>query len=111
MNSLNPTKNKHLTLDNRLEIQECLDNALSFKSIAQRISKEVKKHLFIKNTNVNRLFDSNNVPHEKMCPHQLCSPYVCNGCRKRHHYCGFQKQFYNAKKAHNEYTTLLSEAR
>lgn len=118
MNKLNPTKNKHLTLDERIEIQECLDKEMSFKAIAKRISKdpttvskEVKKHLLIKNKNVNTLSDASSVQQKKICPYLLRAPYVCNGCKKRHYYCGFQKQLYNAKNAQKEYSTLLSEAR
>lgn len=117
MPKLNSAKNKHLTLDDRIEIQECLDKDMSFKAIARRISKdpttvskEVKKHLFIKNKNVNKLSDTP-VRQEKICPYLLRAPYVCNGCKKRHHYCGFQKQLYNAQNAQKEYSTLLSEAR
>ncbi|MDD7503379.1 MAG: helix-turn-helix domain-containing protein, partial [Clostridium sp.] len=47
----NEKKFKHLTLDDRIEIMECLYKGMSFKSIAKRIakdpstvSKEVKLH-------------------------------------------------------------------
>ena len=45
------SKNKHLTLDDRIEIQECLAKGMTFKAIANRIgknqttvSREVKAH-------------------------------------------------------------------
>ena len=45
-------KNKHLTLEDRNTIQQCLDHGMVFKAIAAQIgkdpttvSKEVKKHL------------------------------------------------------------------
>lgn len=45
-------KNKHLTLEDRNTIQQCLDHGMTFKAIAAQIgkdqttvSKEVKKHL------------------------------------------------------------------
>ena len=45
------SKNKHLTLDDRIEIQECLAKGTTFKAIANRIgknqttvSREVKAH-------------------------------------------------------------------
>ena len=45
-------KNKHMTLDDRIEIQECLAKGISFKDIGKRIgksattiSREVKQHL------------------------------------------------------------------
>ena len=47
----NNKKNKHMTLDDRIEIQECLNKGMTFKAIAMRIckdpttvSKEVKLH-------------------------------------------------------------------
>ena len=47
----NEKRNKHMTLDDRVEIQECLNKGMTFKAIAQRIekdqttvSKEVKRH-------------------------------------------------------------------
>ena len=103
-------KNKHLTSDNRQEIMECLDKGMTFKAIAARVSKdpttvskEVKKHLQIK-------ADETSIKNQ-FCPRLLKSPFVCNPCDKRRRKCGFQKQFYIAKKAHIEYETLLSEAR
>ena len=33
-------KNKHLTLEERVEIQECLNHAMTFKAIAARIGKD-----------------------------------------------------------------------
>ena len=36
---INETKNKHMTLDDRIEIQECLSKGMSFKAIAARIGK------------------------------------------------------------------------
>ena len=45
-------KSKHLTLDDRIEIQECLAKGMTFKAIGKRIgknqttvSREVKLHL------------------------------------------------------------------
>ena len=50
-------KYKHMTLEDRIEIQECLSKDMSFKDIGKRvdkdqttISKEVKKH-FVTYTN------------------------------------------------------------
>ena len=44
-------KNKHMTLNDRIEIEDCLRNGMTFKAIGARIgkdqttvSKEVKKH-------------------------------------------------------------------
>ena len=103
-------KNKHLTGDDRQEIMECLDKGMTFKAIAARVSKdpttvskEVKKHLQMK--------PDETAVKDQACPRLLKSPFVCNPCDKRRRSCGFQKQFYIAKKAHAEYESLLSEAR
>ena len=36
----NENKYKHLTLDERIEIQECLAKGMAFKAIARRIGKD-----------------------------------------------------------------------
>lgn len=118
MTDLNSRKNKHLTLEDRLEIQDGLNHGMAFKAIALRIgkdqttlSKEVKKHLTV--TPVPMAPESNrNIPAEKKpCPLLLKAPFVCNPCKKRHIYCSFPKQLYNAKTAQRDYESLLSEAR
>ena len=39
MNEKKEKKNKHMTLDDRIEIQECLYKGMTFKKIADRIGK------------------------------------------------------------------------
>ena len=119
MTDLKAKKNKHMRLDDRVEIQSCLDHGMTFKAIGKRvdkdqttISKEVKKHITVNPGKLATKTDAsgNSVPAAP-CPQLLKSPFVCNGCKKRHAYCAFQKQFYLAKNAHEEYETLLSESR
>ena len=52
-------KNTHLTFDVRLEIQQCLNCEMTFKDIAKHIgkdqttiSKEIKRNLFVKLTDI-----------------------------------------------------------
>ncbi len=111
------SKNKHLTLDDRIEIQECLNHGMSFKAIGARIgkdqttiSKEIKKHLDVAHDDVKRT-DKDGNPISEICPALLKAPFVCNPCQKRHRACKYRKQFYHAKKAHAEYESLLSQAR
>jgi IS30 family transposase len=111
-------KNKHMSLDNRIEIQECLSHGMTFKSIAARIgkdqttvSKEVKKHMTVSPTTTLRKDKDGNPIETSICPQLLKSPYVCNACKKRHTRCAFDKHIYNARQAHKEYETLLVEAR
>ena len=117
MTDLNSTKFKHLTLDDRIEIQMCLDRAVTFKAIAVRvrkdqttISKEVKRHIKV-NPNSAKKFDRHGNPITNICPLLLKAPFVCNPCRKRHAQCGFQKQLYNAKAAPQASRQLCPQGR
>lgn len=117
MTDFNSTKFKHLTLDDRIEIQTCLDHGVTFKKIAARvgkdqttISKEVKRHIKVNPGSIKK-FDKHGNPITNICPLLLKAPFVCNPCRKRPNQCGFQKQLYNAKAAQKDYETLLVEAR
>lgn len=118
MPDLYGNKNKHLTLDARLEIQDCLNHGMTFKAIAKRISKdqttvskEVKKHLTISASDIKRTDRNGNPMPPEICPTLLKAPFVCNACKRRHVHCAFPKQIYHAKKAQKDYESLLSEAR
>ena len=112
------TKHKHLTIEERNEIQKCLDCGMTFKAIGARIgkdqttvSKEIRKHLeYIPTKTVYR--DKNgNVTATPVCPRLLKTPFVCNPCEKKSYSCPYQKQRYIAKTAQKEYEKLLVEAR
>lgn len=104
-------KNKHMTLDDRVEIQECLCKRMTFKAIAMRIgkdpttiSKEVKLHA--------KDYDSAFTKTTKTCPKLLKAPFVCNGCEKQNHAnCIYPRRKYAAKNAQKEYETVLVESR
>lgn len=107
-----------MTIDDRLEIQECLNHAMSYKAIGVRIgkdqttvSKEVKKHITVTDSEVKRMDKSGNPLAPEICPQLLKSPYVCNPCKRRHSHCCFQKHIYHAKSSQQEYEQLLAEAR
>jgi len=111
-------KNKHLTLDERIEIQECLTHGMPFKAIAKRIqkdqttvSKEIKRHIHINPTCVKQTNTKGELIPTPVCPQLLKAPFVCNACRKKRISCSFDKHFYYAKKAQQDYEELLSEAR
>lgn len=104
-------KYKHMTKDDRDEIQECLNHGMTFKAIAQRIgkdpttiSKEVKKHF--------KMFTNSYTTTDEVCPKHLNAPFVCNGCNRRgSSSCHYPKRLYHAKEAQKDYETLLVEAR
>ncbi len=107
----NPKKNKHLTIEDRAEIQECLNRRMTFKDIAKLIGKdpttisyEVKHHRSEHTNSYSSL--------ETVCPSLLKAPFVCNGCPKRSYAsCRYVRYMYLAGKAQKEYKTTLSEAR
>ena len=131
-------KNKHLSFDDRLEIERCLKENLSFKQIGKNIgkdcttiSKEIKNHITFKNSGaVGRPFfdciNRFNCPHKtkgsrcnpKICEHyqkEICKklskpPYVCNGCSQKR-ICTLSKQLYDAVYADKEYKENLTESR
>lgn len=104
-------KNKHMGLDERVEIQECLCKGMTFKAIASRIgkdpttvSKEVKLHAVE--------YSSSYTKTNRTCPKLLKAPFVCNGCSKQNHCnCIFPRRKYSARTAQKEYETTLTESR
>lgn len=107
----NEKKNKHMTLDDRIEIQECLSKGMTFKAIGERIgknqttvSREVKIHM--------EPYTNSFVRTDEVCPKLLKAPFVCNGCEKKSRSsCPYRRQLYTAKKAQAEYDTILVESR
>lgn len=126
----------HLTKDDRITIENNLNNNIPLKQIGRNINKhgssisrEIKNHYITKNTgSVGRAF--NNCLFRKICPNrgkncnikncskfieEKCSllnktPYVCNGCKKRTQ-CTLSKRFYDAFYAQDEYKENLKESR
>ena len=104
-------KNKHMTLDDRVEIQACLSKEMNFKDIARRIgkdpttiSKEVKLHSKVQ---VNGFTKT-----DEVCPKLLKAPFVCNGCSKCSNAgCRYPRRKYIAKLAQKEYEETLVSSR
>lgn len=104
-------KKKHLTLDERIEIQECLNKGITFKAIGKRIgkdpttiSKEVKLHA--------KSYTNSFVKTDESCPKLLKAPFVCNGCTSKYSSsCKYLRRGYQAKVAQKEYETVLTSAR
>ncbi|MCL2362633.1 MAG: IS30 family transposase, partial [Defluviitaleaceae bacterium] len=98
----------------------CLDmGGISFKDIARRvgkspttISREEKKHLVYKDAPVVHKSGDGTPLMNKQCPELMIAPFVCNACEKRNYNrCPYRKQFYRAKKAHEEYAFTLVDSR
>lgn len=104
-------KNKHMTMEDRIEIQESLSKGMTFKAIAGRIdkdpttvSKEVKLHAHD--------YKNSFTKSDETCPKLLKAPFVCNGCSKKNHSnCSFTRRKYVARIAQTEYETTLVESR
>jgi len=104
-------KNKHMNLDDRIEIQECLNKGIPFKYIAKRIGKDpttISKEVKLHSKTYSGGFTSTN----ECCPNLLKPPYVCNACKKRNHSnCKYPRRKYVAKIAQSEYETVLVDSR
>jgi len=118
MPDLKSTGGKHLTLDDRQEIMECLNKGVTFRDIARRIgkdprtiSREVKKRLVVQPLSVIQSKADGSPVDDRPCPLLLKAPFTCNPCKKRRGACAFRKQLYIAKNAQAEYEALLREAR
>lgn len=125
---------KPFTYSDRLAIETMLDEGKSIKEIEYDIKrstsgiiKEINKHTYLKfpgcfnNQHPCLKWRSCNVKDRecyltcknikyKICPKLEKSPHVCNGCNSKGG-CRFVKKYYNARKAHDEYKTNLSNSR
>ena len=107
----NSKRNKHMTMDDRIEIQECLGKGMTFKAIARRIgksqttvSREIKLHV--------KPYTNGFTKTDSVCPQLLKAPFLCNGCEKKSRSnCPYRRQIYSAKNAQAEYEALLRESR
>jgi len=104
-------KHKHLTLDDRSEIEVCIKKEMSFKAIGKligkdptTISKEVKR---------NSTHYANAPEATGICPKLQKASFCCNPCKKRSSgfACGYNRVVYLAKQAHQKYECLLVESR
>jgi len=110
-------KNLHMTLEDRIEIQECLSHGMTFKAIGRRIgknqttiSREVKNRIEIIPTTAKRTDGKGNFV-VAICPKLQKAPFVCNPCPNCKRPCQFDKHIYKAKAAQDEYKTVLKESR
>ena len=102
------TKQKHLTLSDRNDIQLGLERGETFKAIGQSILKDP--------TTVSKEVKQNRQGLQYTCDNLPCTlldkaPSVCNDCPKRRQNGGYQTFFYLAKQAQKQYEQTLVEAR
>ena len=117
MKSYDEKRNKHLTQEDRQEIQGCLDRGMTFKAIGARIkkaattvSREVFNRRIVKESSVKWLDNKGQPVVGRDCPQLKKAPFVCNGCDNRKR-CSFVQRFYYATRAQNEYRDILVESR
>ena len=108
---MNEKKNKHMTLDDRTEIQDCLYKRMTFKAIAALIEKDpttVSKEIKLHAQNHSNSY----VTTDEICPKLLKAPFVCNGCKqKASASCHYMRRIYTAKFAQDAYEKTLVESR
>jgi len=125
-------KFKHLTLSDRIKIEQSLNAGNSLKGTASKLnrhtsslSREIRNHFIAKDTGAygrpfNNCLRRNDCKNrnkcmcedfeEEVCPLLSRPPYVCNGCTKRMR-CTLRKHLYVAKYAQDEYELFRSESR
>ena len=101
---------KHLKLSERIKIEKALDNGESFRSISRDINKGVNT---ISREILNRRYKEkgnyfNGFPGK--CEKLEKAPFVCNACPNSKK-CRFNKYYYSAEKAQEEYKKILVESR
>lgn len=110
-------KNKHLTYNDRLDIEEGISKGKTFRIIGieldkdpTTIAKEIKRNLQYKDTEVvTKTLDGKLI--KANCALLNKPPYVYNNCKHKRRDCGFDKRFYYAKKAQLNYQENLVKPR
>lgn len=101
---------KHLTLSQRIKIENGLNNNWSFRKIANDINKG---HNTVAREVQNRRIKVKGNPFNMTimeCPNTKKVPFVCNGCPNQKK-CRFNKYFYYADDAQKDYQTTLVDSR
>lgn len=101
---------KHLTLSQRIKIENGLNNNWSFRKIANDINKG---HNTVAREVQNRRIKVKGNPFNMTimeCPNTKKAPFVCNGCPNQKK-CRFNKYFYYADDAQKDYQTTLVDSR
>ena len=104
---------KHLSLDQRMDIQLGLKEGLTLKELSERIrksprtiSQEIRTHLERRESNKFQF----NTSQKFDCAQHLKYPYVCDACPFKAQ-CSSDRYFYDAKTSDKAYRTTLSVKR
>ncbi len=142
-NQISQKKGRHLTYAKRCQIETLLSDGHSIRHIAfyigcspSTVSREIKKHSFIKKTHTNDCANKLDCSKRHACGSTSCNSkckkcnrcknycdlYVkvrcslleekmlCNGCNKIQ-YCQLDRRIYDAGKAETEYKQMLTDRR
>ena len=97
-----------MRFEDRLRIQEMLNEGSSFTAIAKAVGKN--RTTISREVHAHRFLRASSLPKNRSCDLTDRPPYVCNACEKRV-YCRKNRYIYEASIAQNEYRHLLSESR
>lgn len=97
-----------MRFEDRLRIQEMLNEGNSFTAIAKAINKD--RTTISREVYAHRFLRKSSQPKNRECDLTSKPPYVCNACEKRS-YCKKDRYIYEASIAQNEYSHLLTESR
>jgi len=93
--------NKHLSLSERIRIEQLLNTRCSFKAIGRdldkdctTISKEVKNHILFKKSGCtgkafNDCLHRSTCSLHSLCPTNNCGNRLCKYCSRCHHHCSY----------------------
>ena len=111
------TKYKHLTIEDKETIEDCLKDNYNLFEIANilkkhptTISKEIRRRRIsvkLKTYGRTKAYMEN---FNFVCPKTERYPHVCNACPSRRR-CSLQKYYYRAREAHSDYLYDLSDSR
>lgn len=105
-------KNKHLSLNNRIDIEKYLNNNFNFTEIGRLLNKATSTISYEVKTRKQRIKKKNPYANSKnyICPILTKPPYVCNGCDSKHS-CRKTRYEYYAKDADAFYRNTLVTSR
>ena len=105
-------KYKHLSLNNRIDIEKYLNMNFNFNEIAKMLNKSnrcISKEVKNRKTRIKKKNPYSN-SKDFICPKLIKAPYVCNGCDKKIS-CRYTRYEYYSKDAHSSYKNTLVNSR